>query len=379
MKNIQLDTFAQMKVFEESQVKARIGWQSLTTKEYLKSGDYGLVGGTNLVDGRIDWESIPYVNKWRYDQDKFIQLQSNDILISKDGTIGKIAFVDSLPFPATLNSGVYVIRPKGSSYEPSFMYHLLNSYLFEDFIEKLAAGSTISHLYQKDLKNFIVHIPSNLEEQKAIAEALSDIDNFISNTKALLIKKKQVISGVKNQIFSINKNWITEKIGKLARLYQPETIPAKYFSQVGYPVYGANGVIGAFSRFNHDTSQILISCRGNVGTVNFSESKAWINGNAMVVNIDSNDQLDKRFFYHLLAFQDFSKIATGSGQPQIVRGPLEVFDVNLPNDLAEQQRLGRILDDLDHEISSIETELNKYLDIKKAMMNDLLTGKVRLV
>ncbi len=262
---------------------------------------------------------------------------------------------------------------------PVFLGYLVNSPQIVKQKMRMGKGDAVVHISSRDLSDVNLCIPENMFEQKVIAEALSDIDELISNTNALLIKKKQVSDGVKNQIFSKNENWISERLGKLAKLYQPETIPAKYFSQVGYPVYGANGVIGNYARSNHNTSQILISCRGNVGTVNFSESKAWINGNAMVVNIDSNDQLDKRFFYHLLSFQDFSKIATGSGQPQIVRGPLEVFNVDLPKELAEQQRLGRLLDDLDHEISCIGIELNKYQDLKKAAMNDLLTGKVRLV
>ena len=93
-------------------LKARIGWQGLTTGEYLPQGDYILITGTDFKDGYIDWGNCCYVSKWRYDQDTNIQIKEGDVLISKDGTIGKVAFLNSIPGPGTLNSGVFVVRPK---------------------------------------------------------------------------------------------------------------------------------------------------------------------------------------------------------------------------------------------------------------------------
>ena len=86
-------------------LKARIGWQGLTTAEYLDSGDYYLVTGTEFKEGNIDWENCHYVDEFRYKQDKYIQVKEHDVLVTKDGTIGKIALVTELSRPATLNSG----------------------------------------------------------------------------------------------------------------------------------------------------------------------------------------------------------------------------------------------------------------------------------
>jgi type I restriction enzyme S subunit len=135
---------------EHSILKARIGWQGLTTAEYLSSGKYYLVTGTDFVDGKVNWTSCHFVDKYRYIQDKNIQLVIGDVLLTKDGTIGKVGFVDTLPLPATLNSGVFVIRPRNRAYDSLFLYFILNSNIFSDFLFKLQAGSTISHLYQKD-------------------------------------------------------------------------------------------------------------------------------------------------------------------------------------------------------------------------------------
>lgn len=108
-----------------SKIKARIGWQGLKKSEYLDSGYAFLVTGTDFVDGRVKWETCHFVERERYNQDENIQIKNGDILVTKDGTLGKTAFVQGLTRPATLNSGVFVIRPLQNAYDPEFVYHIL--------------------------------------------------------------------------------------------------------------------------------------------------------------------------------------------------------------------------------------------------------------
>ena len=162
-------------VSKNASLKARIGWQALTTGEYLTSGTYYLVTGTDFVGGRVNWGTCHFVDKWRYSQDRNIQLQNGDVLVTKDGTIGKVGFVEGLTGPATLNSGVFVIRPLQGSFFPAFFFYILRSRIFDDFISKITAGSTITHLYQKDFVGFEFRAPG-LTEQTAIATILTDMD-----------------------------------------------------------------------------------------------------------------------------------------------------------------------------------------------------------
>ena len=111
-----------LNIIETSILKARIGWQGLTTAEYLKSGDYYLVTGTDFFNGKIDWDNCNYVDKNRYEQDKNIQIKEGDILITKDGTIGKVAYIDNILKPTTLNSGIFVVRPKEKNYNTKYLY-----------------------------------------------------------------------------------------------------------------------------------------------------------------------------------------------------------------------------------------------------------------
>ena len=182
-------------------LKARIGWQGLTTSEYLEKGSYYLVTGTDFKAGKIHWSTCSFVDKYRFDQDTNIQLKKDDVLITKDGTIGKVAYIDNLPDPATLNSGVFVIRPVNQNYNSLFLYYILSSNIFSEFLSKLSAGSTISHLYQKDFINFSFMAPST-EEQEQIGIVLAKIDDEISALETRLDKTRAIKQGMMQELLT---------------------------------------------------------------------------------------------------------------------------------------------------------------------------------
>ena len=189
-------------LMKHSKIKARIGWQGLKKSEYLDSGYALLVTGTDFADGKVQWDSCHYVARDRYEQDRNIQIQNNDILITKDGSLGKAALVQGLSKPATLNSGIFVIRPLKNAYDPVFVYHILSSFVFKDFLDKLSAGSTIIHLYQKDVGKFEFLLPPAIEEQKAIAAVLSEMDADIAALEEKLAKYRQVKQGMMQQLLT---------------------------------------------------------------------------------------------------------------------------------------------------------------------------------
>jgi type I restriction enzyme, S subunit len=175
-----------------SYVKGRIGFHGLRSEEFTDSGAY-LITGTDFKDGQIRWSTCHHVELWRYDQDPYIQIRKNDVLITKDGTIGKIAFVENVPDKTTLNSGVMVVRPLKKEFEPRYFFWLLKSNQFLDFISMIKSGSTIQHLYQETFENFQFTLPV-LDEQKQIAKFLDkqtkQFDELISKAK-LQIKTLQ--------------------------------------------------------------------------------------------------------------------------------------------------------------------------------------------
>jgi type I restriction enzyme, S subunit len=186
---------------KHASLKARIGWQALTTEEYLDSGSFFLVTGTDFLNGQVNWSTCHFVDEWRYSQDKNIQLKNGDVLLTKDGTIGKVGYVGSLPNPATLNSGVFVIRPLSESFYPLFLYYILSSQIFDEFLNKIFAGSTISHLYQKDFVTFEFLAPS-IKEQQAIATVLSDMDTEIAALENRRPKTQAIKQGMMQELLT---------------------------------------------------------------------------------------------------------------------------------------------------------------------------------
>lgn len=181
--------------------KARIGWQGLKKHEYLRSGYSYLIGGTDFSHGTVSLDNIWYVSKDRYDMDVNIQVSENDVLVTKDGTIGKVALVPKLEKPATLNSGVFVFRTNNRLL-PTFLFRVLSSSVFREFIDTLSAGSTIKHLYQKDLKNFEFEIPVDKKEQEAIADTLTAMDEEIEALEFERDKMIQIREGAMDDLLT---------------------------------------------------------------------------------------------------------------------------------------------------------------------------------
>ncbi len=177
-------------------IKARVGWQRLTRAEYLSEGDYYLITGTDFTnDGNIKFDSCVFVSKDRYDMDKNIQVHKDDILITKDGTLGKVAILKEEPKKeTTLNSGVFRIKVLDEKeVYPKYLYHFFTSKYFKDFVESVKTGSTIPHLTQQGLVTLDIPIPK-LEEQIRIVKLLDNFDilsNDMSNGLPAEIEARQ--------------------------------------------------------------------------------------------------------------------------------------------------------------------------------------------
>ena len=141
-------------------IKGRIGWKGLKKSEYLSDSNYRIINGESLTMSGIDWNKAGYISKERYDESPEIMLEIGDILLSKDGTIGKIGYVDELERPTTVASGIFVIRNQRKDVlSTHFVYYLLKSRLFKAFIASRTEGSVIPHLYQKDFVEFLFPLP----------------------------------------------------------------------------------------------------------------------------------------------------------------------------------------------------------------------------
>ena len=409
---------------EDATLKARIGWQALTTNEYQSIGNHYLVTGTDFNAGEVQWDTCWHVDEWRYKQDSNIQLRINDVLVTKDGTIGKVGYVDKLPKPATLNSGVFVIRPKYNSFVPKYFFYVLTSSLFKEFIRNITAGSTITHLYQKDFVTFNFPVPPK-KEQTAIATALSDVDNLIQSLEKLIAKKEAIKTGTMQQLLTgktrlpefatrehgnpkgfkqtelgrIPVDWEVKKIGDLSKIQRgasPRPIDSPIWfersSKVGWlrisDVSRTNKYLDtttqnlselgiANSRFVESDSLVMSIC-ATVGKPIITRKDLCIHdGFVLFRGLEAN----KEYLYYVLQKlePEWSKKGQTGSQMNLNTTLINGTSIIMPAETEEQTAIATILSNIDAEIQALHQRLDKTRDIKQGLMQQLLTGKVRLV
>lgn len=163
-------------------IKGRIGWKGLKKEEYLSESEYRIINGESLTVTGIDWNKAGYISEERYIESPEIMLQEGDILISKDGTIGKIGYVNKLDKPTSVASGIFVVRNlKPEEVSTVFIYCLLNSDYFKSFIASRTEGSVIPHLYQKDFVTLEIPILSQEHIELFNSTVVPLFELFFSN------------------------------------------------------------------------------------------------------------------------------------------------------------------------------------------------------
>ena len=187
-----------------STMKGRIGWQGLRHSEFIDEGAF-LITGMNFKSGQINWDEVYHISDERYEQAPEIQLKNNDILMTKDGTIGKLLYVDNIPAPhkASLNSHLLVFRPISNSYHPRYLYYQLDSSSFKDYIEIAKTGTTFFGISQAAVGRYIGILPP-LSEQKAIACYLdgktAHCDKIITTINQQIEKLKELRKTLINDV-----------------------------------------------------------------------------------------------------------------------------------------------------------------------------------
>ena len=188
-----------------SYLKGRIGWQGLTADEFIDEGPY-LITGTDFENGRIQFDRSYHISEERYAHAPEIQLKIGDLLVTKDGTVGKMAYVDELPGKASLNSHLLLIRPLKNRYDNRFLFWLMSSTVFTGYTDYSQDGTIMASLSQEKIGNFIAYFPT-VDEQVKIADYL--------DTKCS--KLDSIIADLEKQIDTLQKykkSLITETVTK---------------------------------------------------------------------------------------------------------------------------------------------------------------------
>lgn len=394
-----------------STLAGRIGWQGLTSEEYLTEGVH-LVTGTDFKEGRIDWDSCVRVSEARWAEATQVQLREGDLLITKDGTVGKVAICRNMPNKASLNSGVMVIRQKVPM-STRFLYWVLQSPVFTGWFNDVNAGaSTISHLYQADFYNFGFYVPPTVREQELVASLLDAETAKIDQAMSLLRRELETMEQLKKSLIyeavtkgldptvplrpsgvdwigDIPEHWLSKRLKYVLNNFDHLREPVEASlrtsdSDILYPYFGASGIIDEIDAFNVDFDSILIGEDG-ANLVNrtlpisyLANGEYWVNNHAHILLPKNGSRL---YYYYALEAADYSKLITGSAQPKLSQKNLENQWLPVPPE-NEQRRIAKNLERHLAEISAvIDRKASQRVLLRKqrqSLIFEYVTGKRRV-
>ncbi len=347
------------------------GGYAFDSRKMKSKGEYQIIKMGNLYNGVLDLTRNPsFIDNPTKKELEYL-IYKNDILITLTGTVNKKDYGYTVqlnnPNNLLLNQRCALIKPLNIN--EKYLFYLLNS---NNFFKQFYASSTggtgnQTNVSINDMLNFNMYI-ANEKNQIIISEFLNKIDQRIETQIKIIKDLKMQRDHLIHSVFS-SMNSKLLLITDIAEVYQPQTISSEKFDEgAEFPVFGANGIIGHYEKYNHENEQICIACRGSsVGTINISKKKSWITGNSMVINSDNyDDMIDKKFLYYQLMFIDFYKYISGSGQPQITRESLKNLKIKVPS-LAIQHSISNFLNHIDLKIT-IEAELLCQYQLQKSYL-----------
>lgn len=367
-------------------MKGRIGWQGLKQTEFtMDANEPYLITGMNFKDGDIRWDEVYHVSESRYKIAKEIQLKDDDVLMTKDGTIGKLLYITHIPYPgkATLNSHLLVFRPIRNSYVPKFLYYQLSSRAFAEFIELHKSGTTFFGLSQGAVGKYSVVLP-DVNEQAAIARALSDIDILIEQLEKMVFKKKAIKHGAMQQLLtgkkrleSFNGKWSKKKLVELLKVRHGKSQKSVEKPDGKFPILGTGGEIGRTDTFLYSKPSVLIGRKGTIDKPVYIDTPFWTVDTLFYTEIFAN--ADAKYIFYKFCSIDWYSYNEASGVPSLNASTIEAIEISIPPTIDEQRAVASVLSDMDNEIEAIENRLRKTLGLKQGMMQKLLTGSIRLV
>ena len=329
--------------------------------------------------------SLPKIHQSKLgDKPEFIK--NGDLVIADASEdyidIAKSVEIKNLEHKAVAGLHTFLLRDKGDYFADGYKGYILYEPWVAKELKKKATGISVLGISKSNLLNLKIKLPP-LDEHEKIAEILSTWDEAINLTINLIESKKQFKKALMQNLLTakirfpqFKDEWLIVKLEEVSEIYQPQTISQSELTDSGFDVYGANGIIGKYSSYNHEFEQVVITCRGNTcGAVNFTKPKSWITGNAMVINLDNSTKAIKTFIYYLLSNTNFQYLISGSGQPQITSN-IRYHKIKLPN-LDEQQKIAEVLTACDDEINLLNSKLENLKKQKQGLMQKLLSGKVR--
>jgi type I restriction enzyme S subunit len=330
-----------------------------------------------------------YIDKKKYDEMKRFAIKKGDFIVSCSGTIGKIFQIPPL-FPAgIINQALLKFEIETKYVNPSFFYYYFSSSLFQYRIIDDTQGGAMKNLVGMDVfRKTIIPIPFMAEQQR-IAIVLRDIDMLLSVLSKKIEKKRFIKQGVMQQLLTGEKrlngfteSWIEEKLGNISLIKTGCRNGNEAVENGKYPFFVRSQTVYRINSYSFDGEAIIIPGEGGIGSIYH-----YINGKFdyhqrvyKISDFPKNIYAKYIYFYMKQNFGDYATNLSVKATVDSLRlSAFSNFVLYMPPSKAEQIAIATILSDMDAEIEALETKRAKYEQVKQGMMQQLLTGKIRLI
>ncbi|HCD39051.1 MAG TPA: hypothetical protein DEQ77_10130 [Candidatus Omnitrophica bacterium] len=355
---------------------------------------------TDIQEGRVLWDTVPYCRCPENMKNKFL-LHRGDILFARTGaTTGKSYLIEDCPETVFASYLIRIVTERQLDYR--YLYFVFDSAIYWNQIKQKIGGSAQGGVNASLLSELQVPLPP-IPEQKKIAEILLTIDSAIDKISQLIEKKKELKKGLmqellthgighkkfyKTEIGEIPKGWEVSNLGDIAkiRMGQSPASSACFDYENGLPFFQGKAEFGtkypnATKWCNSPTKiaergDILISVRAPVGDINIALEKCCIGRGLSAVR---GDQARQDFLYFVINFLKDKLAKAGQGSTFEAINKEVLFELKIPlPPCSEQKKIAEILSDIDADIEQEVSEKEKMKQLKKGLMQVLLTGKVRV-
>ena len=314
---------------------------------------------------------------------------------------GVVGVPSILAVDACIHDGFLGITKVDKSVLIDYLYHFFTTQQ-EKLNNSATHGGVFTNLTTDGVRDFIIAIPADKEEQTAIATALSDTDALIVGLEQLIAKKQAIKTATMQQLLTgrtrlpqfalrpdgtpkgyksseqgqIPDDWCSRQIGQFAPLQRGFDLPSSKRVDGMYPVVYSNGIVNTHNRFQVKGPGVVTGRSGTLGKVHFIDGDYWPHNTSLwVTKFNAADPL---FVFYLFGYIGFERFASGSGVPTLNRNDAHSFILAVPSLKEEQTAIATILSDIDSELNALEQKLAKARDLKQGMMQQLLTGRIRL-
>ncbi len=354
----------------------------------------------DVVNWDICFETARHTTQSEYDKltDKS-KPRKWDVLLTKDWTLWRLAVVNSENI--CINQSVAVLRPN-EKINSDFLKYLLSTNYYQKMMIGDASGSTIKHIYVTRVDKMEVSIP-DLNEQKKIVNVLKNIDSKIKNNNKINSELESMAKELYEYRFvqfdfpdgnwnpykssgwkmvwndelkrEIPEWWEVKTLGDSCEIYQPGILSAKDCIEDGeYFVHGSNWIIGKYNDYNHENSEIIVSCRWDCWNIHRTLPKMWITWNAMVIRL-KDKSIHNEYLYQSLFYAWIKNISTGSVQWQITRANISPLKIIIPSKNIIDKFNKMVIPTVDEKLKNL-LENQKLSELRDFLLPMLMNGQV---